>query len=379
MQQVIKNANILTPQGMQDGLSLLIDNDQIKSLSRSNLATDALTFDVEGDMIIPGFIDTQVNGGGGVLFNDDPSVEGITQIIKAHRRFGTTTVLPTLISDDLEKIALAIDAVDTAIQAGLAGVVGIHLEGPFLNPLKKGIHNQNKFQRLDDAAITLLSSLNHGVTYVTLAPEQTTPDIIRKLTQNGVIVAAGHTNATFDETNAALDAGLSGFTHLYNAMSGLTSREPGVVGAALNHSGSYAGIIVDGFHVHPASIDIAIKAKGLDHIMLVTDAMPCVGADNKTFSLEGLEITVHDGKCTGPDGTLAGSDLDMISAVRNATNWLNINFIDAVQMASLNPANFLGLGQTYGSIEVGKRVDLVRLNASHDVVGTWVNGQYYPV
>src|SRR5262245_38621073 len=210
-------------------------------------------------MLLPGFIDTQVNGGGGVLFNSQPTLDTIRRIGRAHRQFGTTGFLPTLISDDLEVLERAVSAVQAALDAGVPGVLGIHIEGPFINVERKGVHDPAKFRRIDDEAIRLLTSLRGGRTLVTLAPETTTPQVIERLAAAGVIVCAGHTNASHAVIRTALDHGLRGFTHLFNAMSQLTAREPGVVGAALEDERSWCGIIVDGRHVDPVVLRIALK------------------------------------------------------------------------------------------------------------------------
>lgn len=375
MKQLLKNADIITPTGILNRYSVLIENGYITAIASELADGTAVVTDFDGDILSPGFIDIQVNGGGGVLFNDAPCVATIKTIGQAHQKYGTTGFLPTFISDDLSKMAMAIKAVQTAIDEKTPGVKGIHLEGPFLNPVKKGIHNAAKFKRIDADTFELLTSLKNGITLVTLAPEQTEPEVINNLTSKGILVSAGHTDATYEETQSALDAGMTGFTHLYNAMTGLNSRAPGVVGAALSHRDSFAGIIVDGFHVHPASVKAAINAKGYGHMMLVTDAMSCVGACDKDFKLAGVDITVADGKCTGPDGTLAGSDLDMISAVNNTVDWLNIPLGKAIEMASLSPATFLGLSQSYGSIEIGKRASLIRIGKDKSVTESWIDGE----
>lgn len=365
------------PTGLIDGMDLIIKSGQISAIIPTKPpVSDEKIIDLKGDIIAAGLIDVQVNGGGGALLNDDPSVDCIRTIGAAHRRYGTTGFLPTLISDDLSKVEEAMKAVDAAIDQNIAGVMGIHIEGPFLSPAKKGIHDKDKFRTLDTDAIELLGSLQNGVTLVTLAPEQTTPQMIKTLTDRGVIVSLGHTNADYDTATAALNAGATGFTHLYNAMTGLDSRAPGVVGAALAHENSFAGVIVDGFHVHPASLKTAIRAKGMDHIMLVSDAMPCVGAENKAFTLGGINITVKDGKATGPDGTLAGSDLDMIGAVNNSVKWLDVSLGDAVKMASLTPAAFMKIDNKYGSIEVGKQASLIQINKNNEVAASWIDGSY---
>ncbi len=336
------------------------------------IPSDAERVQVAGGHLVPGFIDTQVNGGGGLLFNDQPTVEGVRTIAAAHRRFGTTALLPTLISDDLEVVAKAIAAVDAAIEAGVPGVVGIHLEGPFLNPGKHGIHDERWFRMLDDDAVALLASLERGKTLVTLAPERAPPGFIRKLTDAGVIVAAGHTLASYEDMARAVEEGLTGITHLYNAMTQLESRAPGVVGAAFDLE-VISGLIVDGHHVHPASLRAAYAACGPERLMLVTDAMPPIGTDMESFPLGETEIFVRDGALRSKDGTLAGSDLDMARAVTNAVTMMGVTLDQAVAMASATPARFLGL-KDYGRIATGYRADIVHLDDSGKVAAVWVGG-----
>ena len=329
---------------------------------------------LNGGMLLPGYIDTQVNGGGGILFNDEPTLDGIVAIADAHRQFGTTALLPTLISDDFDVIASAIGAVDEAIASSVPGIIGIHIEGPFLNPGKRGIHDARKFRKLDVRAISLLSSLKSGKMLVTLAPELASPGTIAALVANGITVAAGHSLASYDETQRAIDEGLTGVTHLFNAMTQLESRAPGVVGAALD-SDLVCGIIVDGHHVHPASLRAAYRAKGANQLMLVTDAMPTVGSNTKMFSLGDIQIISEDGMLRSTDGTLAGSDLDMASAVRNCTDMMQVKLHAASQMASGTPAAFLGLGESYGKIAPGYRADIVHVDEQLMVQTVWITGE----
>jgi N-acetylglucosamine-6-phosphate deacetylase len=330
--------------------------------------------DLGGDMLAPGFIDTQVNGGGGVLFNQQPDVEAIRAIGAAHRRFGTTGFLPTLITDDLDTVGLAMQAAAAALRE-VPGCLGIHVEGPFLSQQRKGIHDASKFRRLDEQALRMLTGLASGRTLITLAPERTTPEMIARLAEAGLIVSAGHTDGTYEEISAAIAAGLTGFTHLFNAMSQLTGRQPGAVGAALDHREPWAGIIVDGRHVAPASLRVALKAKGPDKLMLVTDAMPSVGAIDKSFLLQGRPITVVDGICVDEKGVMAGTDLDMAGAVRNAVALLGVDLPTAIRMASHVPASFLGLGGELGRIAPGYRADLVRLTDKVEVAQSWISGE----
>ncbi|MEN3745977.1 N-acetylglucosamine-6-phosphate deacetylase [Sphingomonas sp. HF-S3] len=331
--------------------------------------------DLDGGWLVPGFVDTQVNGGGGVLFNDDISVDGIAAIGAAHARFGTTAFLPTLISDTPEHVAAALDAADAAIAAGVPGVVGVHIEGPFINPAKRGIHEADRIRQLDPAMVELLSRPRAGRVVLTIAPERASLAHVQTLVSHGVIVCAGHTNATYDEVQSAVGAGLSGFTHLFNAMSPLTHRAPGAAGAALDAPGCWCGLIVDNAHLHPATVRIAIRAKGPDRIMLVTDAMPSVGTDATSFMLQGKRIEVHHGVCTYEDGTLAGSDLDMATAFRNTVQITGLAPAEVVRMSSEAPAAFLGLSATHGTLAPGRRADWVVLDRELRARGTWIGGR----
>jgi N-acetylglucosamine-6-phosphate deacetylase len=371
------NGRVLRASGFADGLAVLIDNGRILDVVAAHdpKIDAAQPYDLHNQLLLPGFIDTQVNGGNGVLFNDDPSIESIREIGRAHRRFGTTGFLPTLISDDMHVVETALAAVQAAIKASVPGVLGIHIEGPFLNVQRKGVHDATKLRELDETALNQLTSLQGGRTLITLAPEMTTPRMIRKLSDAGVIVSAGHSNATYAQIKAALDQGLRGLTHLFNAMSQLTGREPGVVGAALDDPGSWCGIILDGLHVDPVVLRIALRSKPHDRFMLVTDAMPSVGIDGDEFMLQGRRITVRDGKCLDETGTLAGSHLNMAEAIGNAEQFLGIDLPQAARMASEFPAAFLGLDHELGKIERGYRASLALVDEQMNVIETWIDGK----
>jgi N-acetylglucosamine-6-phosphate deacetylase len=387
MSLALINGRVLTDAGFEEGrvvvlaggrIEAVLGHEQWQAERARRGAQDAKqsVYDLKGQRLVPGFVDTQVNGGGGVLFNDDPSVDSIVEIGRAHRRFGTTGFLPTLISDDLDVVVRAVRAVQTAIEIGVPGVLGIHIEGPYLNAARKGVHDVTKLRWLDEDALGLLTSLNGGRTLVTLAPERTSPQIIRKLADAGVIVSAGHTNGTYEEIKDALSQGLTGFTHLFNAMSQLTGREPGAVGAALDDADSWCGIIVDGHHVDPVVLRIALRSKRPDRFMLVTDAMPSVGAPNhKAFSLQGRPISVADNMCVDEQGRLAGSDIDMASAVRNAVTMLGVDLEQSLRMASRYPAQFLRLDHEIGRIAPGQRANLALLDGKLDVIETWIDGR----
>ena len=373
MAQALVDGRVLIGRELVTGAAVIVDEGRVESVSGGDVPVGAEIFDLRGQLLLPGFIDTQVNGGGGRLFNDDPSVETIAAIGRAHRSFGTTGFFPTLISDDTAKIAAAIDAARTAISAGVPGVLGVHIEGPFLNPAKKGIHDATKLRPISNSDIELLRRPTSGKTIVTLAPETVPTDAIKRLASGGVIVSAGHTQATADQIFDALRSGVRGFTHLFNAMSQLGSREPGVVGAALYDQNSWCGIIVDGHHVDPRVLKIALRATPLRRFMLVTDAMPSVGG-SKSFMLNGEKISAAGGKCVNAQGTLAGSDLEMSSAVGNAVSTLGVDLADAAMMASANPAAFIGLDHELGRIAPGYRANLVLLDQQLQVIESWIDG-----
>ncbi|WP_171966777.1 N-acetylglucosamine-6-phosphate deacetylase [Stenotrophomonas bentonitica] len=378
MKTVLRNARVLTADGFRDDLAVVIEAGRISALlpdAAPQLGSADEQVDLGGGWLLPGFIDAQVNGGGGVLFNNTPDVDSLRTLAAAHRRFGTTALLPTLISDDVQVMRTAIDATRIAIEQGVPGVIGIHLEGPYIAPGRKGTHDASKFRVPDADEIALAASLDNGVTLLTLAPERVPLDSIRALVERGVIVAAGHTAATYEEARAGLDAGVRGFTHLYNAMSPLTGREPGAVGAALEDRDSWIGIIADGVHVHPGSLRVALAAKPAGKVMLVTDAMSPVGADSPSFELYGEVITVVDGVVRNAAGALAGSALDMVTAVRNAVNLLGLPLDEAARMASRYPAQFLNVDDRLGEIAEGYHADLVLLDDALQVRATWIAGQ----
>ena len=370
------NARVLAGESLRRDVAVLIDGGRIAALlpEPQARAQAAETVDLEGGILLPGFIDVQVNGGGGVLFNNAPTVEALRSIVAGHRRFGSTGLMPTLISDDVETMRLAVAAVRQTIAEGVPGVLGIHLEGPYIAPERKGTHNADKFRVPDAAEIEMATSLDNGVTLVTLAPEQVPADTIRAMVARGAKVAAGHTAASYEQARAGLDAGISGFTHLYNAMTPLQGREPGVVGAALEDPHSWCGVIVDGVHVHPASLRVALAAKPRGKVVLVTDAMPMVGSDDPSFNLYGETIVAKDGVVRNAAGSLAGSALDMASAVRNTVQMLGLPLEEAARMASTYPAQFLGLGDRLGRIAPGYRADLVLLDEALQVRETWIGG-----
>jgi N-acetylglucosamine-6-phosphate deacetylase len=370
------NGRILAGERIVSGQTVLLAQGRIEAVvpAADPRCRDAGIVDLEGQLLLPGFIDVQVNGGGGVLFNDDPSLESIRAIGAAHRQFGTTGFLPTLISDDLDTIGQAIAAVQASLDARLPGVLGIHIEGPFLNWARRGVHDPKHLRRLDNGVISLLCSLRDGRTVLTLAPEMTTTAMIAQLSASGILLSAGHSDANFAQTSAAIAHGVRGFTHLFNAMAPLAPREPGIVGAALFDANTWCGIIVDGHHVDPVMLKLALRCKRHDKFMLVTDAMPTVGTPQPSFVLQGRTIHVKDGVCRDENGTLAGTGLDMATAVRNAVSLLGLEIAQAARMASEYPAAFLGLEKELGRIAPGYRANLALLDDDLQVRRTWIEG-----
>ncbi len=348
-----------------DGQIMAIDQD----ISNSDVTVNGL--------VAPGYIDLQVNGGGGALFNDSPSVENLKIIMSAHAKFGTTAMMPTLITDKVEVMQQAAEAIAQAIDEAVPGIIGIHFEGPYLSVEKKGTHCADYIRPISDAEWKILSRQDIGQIIVTLAPETVSTEDVNRMVKLGVKVCLGHTNADYQTAQQAIDAGASGFTHLFNAMSPLQGREPGVVGAALLNNHTSCGLIVDGFHVDYASCKLAIQAKPQGKVFLVTDAMPPVGTDQTQFALYDRTVYVDNGKLTSTTGELAGSSLDMASAVKNTHQKLGIELSESLRMASLYPAQYLYQNQTImrGELTPGKQADMVVLNDDLSVKETWISGE----
>jgi len=373
------NGRIFTGEKILHQHVLLVEKGHIIDIVPEHLLPQVKDcYDLNGSLLAPGFIDVHVNGAAGALLNHQPSAQALQTIAQAHREYGTTAFLPTLMTDTWEQMVNAVAAVAAAVELGVPGILGIHLEGPYLNEGRKGVHPAKRIR-----VPTSHEDLNHLfdvfpahlIKLMTLAPEQVSPAFIRRLTQDGVIVSAGHTEASYDQMQTALAHGVTGFTHLFNAMSPMTSREPGVVGAALDHVDSWCGLIVDGHHVHPVTLRQAIKAKAKGKMILVTDAMHTVGQGAGRFDLMGSPIISANGKVTTLDGTLAGSDLDMASAVRNTVQQVGLELEEALRMASLYPAQFLKLDHKIGRIAKGFQADLVLIDDHMVVQQTWIKGQ----
>ena len=381
MRELLTGARLFTGEMMLDGHALLIEDGTILDLIPGGTALDARTVALPaGSLIAPGFIDTQVNGGGGALLNDTPTADAVRTIVAAHRRYGTTGLLPTFITDAADKMHSAASAVAEAMRVRDSGVLGLHLEGPFLSIERRGVHSPAFVRPPTPDDIAYLAELPNefpgGKVLLSLAPETVSDEDIGALAEAGVLLAGAHSAASYARTTAAIRAGLRGFTHLFNAMPPVANREPGIAGAALLSAETWCGLIADGIHVHPAMLKLALAAKPRGKLMLVTDAMAPLGTDATSFTLYGATIHRRDGKLVTDDGTLAGADLDMAQAVRNCIGLLGLPREEALRMASLYPAQFLGMSDRRGRLGSGYLADLVLLDQSTHVLGTWVAGEW---
>jgi N-acetylglucosamine-6-phosphate deacetylase len=358
------NAAVVIRQGLIEGI---VPRDQIIP----DMPTQAMP---PGTLLAPGFIDLQVNGGGGILLNDDPSPLAMRAIARAHRRTGTTACLPTLISDHRAKAVAAIAAATSV--AGSDGILGLHLEGPFISPARPGIHRSDCIAAAAAGDLDWLGQLSEaGSSLVTLAPECVPAGFIKTLASGGIRVSVGHSEASSDILSAAIDDGLSGVTHLFNAMPAMSARVPGIVGVALAEKRLTAGIILDGIHVDPLVARAAFAAKPRETMALVSDAMPTVGTELDGFELMGRQIWLRGGRLVSDEGTLAGAHLTLASAVKNAVTLVGLSLDDALRAASLVPARFLGLDRERGALTAGARADIVALTADLEVVATWLAGE----
>lgn len=371
----LTGARVFDGEAFHDGLAVVVEGRCIADVLPDNtLETGVFRVALAGGILTPGFIDVQVNGGGGALLNESPSVDVVRTIATAHRRFGTTGMLPTVITDEPEIIRSAILAVREGREEGLANVLGIHIEGPFLDTARKGAHDAKYIRGLTQADIGMFAGAACGTVMLTVAPNRLAATDIAKLASLGVLVSLGHSNATFEEAQGALSAGATSFTHLFNAMSQLTGREPGMVGAALVSGGHFMGLIADGHHVHDAALQLAFAAASYDRFMLVSDAMPPAADGPESFKLQGRTVRRVNGRLELEDGTLAGSNLTMDAAVRYCTAKLSVPLASALQMASRNPARFLGRADL-GVVKSGALASLVHLDGQLNVLQTWVEGQ----
>ncbi|SEF75570.1 N-acetylglucosamine-6-phosphate deacetylase [Vibrio hangzhouensis] len=372
----LTNCKIFTGSDVLNNHAVVINGDQIEALVPISELSDTIErIDLDGANLSPGFIDLQLNGCGGVMFNDEITAETIHTMHRANLKSGCTSFLPTLITSSDENMRQAISAARDYHNQHQNHSLGLHLEGPYLNVAKKGIHSPDFIRQSDAAMIDLICENRDLVAKVTLAPEQNAPEHIEKLRKAGIVVSIGHTNATYEEARKGFESGITFATHLFNAMTPMTGREPGVVGAIYDTPDVYAGIIADGFHVDYANIRIAHKVKG-EKLVLVTDATAPAGADMEYFIFVGKKVYYKDGKCVDENGTLGGSALTMIEAVQNTVEHAGIALDEALRMATLYPAKAMGIEDKLGRIKKGMIANLTVFDRDYNVQGTIVNGQY---
>ncbi|NTF82875.1 N-acetylglucosamine-6-phosphate deacetylase [Rhizobium rhizogenes] len=379
--QVFTGARIFDGDRFHEDSALVTGNGRVQAITAANDVPDnAEVVRLAGGVLSPGFIDAQVNGGGGRMLNDDPSPESMYLIAEGHRPFGTTALLPTLITDVAAATTAAIEAAIEAVKAN-RGVAGLHLEGPHLAPARKGAHLAELMRPVEDSDVKTFIRAREaiGTLLITMAAEQVTARQVQALSEGGIIVSIGHSDCTADAADARFDAGARGVTHLFNAMSQMGHRAPGLVGAAIDHPVPWCGIIADGHHVDPRALRIALRAKrGEGRLFFVTDAMSLVGTALDSFTLNGRTVyRVRGGYCsklTLDDGTLAGSDVDMASTIRYGINILELPLAEALRMATSYPARFLRLADR-GYLTPGARADIVHITDGIEVTKTWISGQ----
>jgi N-acetylglucosamine-6-phosphate deacetylase len=373
--RVFYGARIFDGERLHDDRALVIEGASIQALTRfEDRPRDGAQVDLGGGILSPGFIDWQINGGGGVLFNANPTVEGIAAIAAAHRSAGVTAFLPTVVTDAPRVLTQALGAAREAHERVL-GALGIHVEGPFIDLNRKGVHPPEFIRPMLEQDADALIATRAGVMVVTLAPASVRLQFVKRLAKAGIIVSLGHSDAGAEEAQAVFDAGASAVTHLYNAMSQLSSRAPGVVGATLADPRIICGLIADGEHAHALAYRVALAAKGPQGVALVSDAMSPAAGGPDVFELQGRRMTRVGNKLIAEDGTLAGAAITIRDAVDYVVNVLNIPLADALTMATLTPARMLRVDDRIGRLKPGHRADLVHLTDDLQVAEVWTGGQ----
>jgi N-acetylglucosamine-6-phosphate deacetylase len=373
--KVLYGARLFDGERLHDDCALVVEGASILALTRlEDRPRGGEQHDLGGGVLSPGFIDWQINGGGGVLFNANPTVEGIAAIAAAHRRAGVTAFLPTVVTDAPRVLDAALAAAREA-QSRAPGALGVHVEGPFIDPKRKGVHPAQFIRPMLEQDADALIAARAGVMVVTLAPASVPLELIGRLANAGIVVSLGHSDTSAEEAQSVFDAGASAVTHLYNAMSQLSSRAPGVVGATLADPRIICGLIADGEHAHPAAYRAALAAKGPRGVALVSDAMPPAAGGPDVFELQGRRMTRVGNKLTAEDGTLAGAAITMRDAVDYLVHVLKVSLADALMMATLTPARLLRVDNRIGRLKPGLRADLVHLTDDLQLAEVWMGGR----
>ena len=368
------NGEIYTGEGIVKNKAIIIDGNRVEALV-DEIPKDIKVIDLQGKIVAPAFIDLQLNGCGGVLFNDEISLDTLRVMNETNIKTGTTSYLPTLITTTDENIEKALKLVEENENLEEIGVLGLHIEGPYISIPKKGIHNPDYIRVMSDEIIHKIAKFGSRVTKImTIAPENAKVEHLKELKDSGINLSIGHTNATYEEALEKVEY-FKMATHLFNAMSSFTSREPGVIGAIFENKSLYTGIIVDGVHSHYGSVKIA-KDILKEKLFLVTDAVAPVGTNMESFMFEGNKVLYKDGKCISPDGTLGGSALTMIEGVQNLVKHVGVSLEEALFMASTYPAKAIRVDDKYGYIKEGYIADLVVLDKELNISNMIVKGEY---
>ncbi|MGE4575662.1 MAG: N-acetylglucosamine-6-phosphate deacetylase [Candidatus Pseudothioglobus sp.] len=375
MKQALIGAQLFSGKEFFDNRALLIDGENIIDIiNEHNIPNNFETQKLNGGILSPGFIDLQVNGGGGKLFNNSPDKQSLNTIIEAHQHFGTTSIMPTVISDSLNVLKRCTTTISEVIENNKS-LLGVHIEGPFFNVKYRGVHQKQYINTINSDYLNLFESLKDFPVILTLAPECISTKQLKHLKSLGFKILAGHTDASYDQLEEAIKYGLDGFTHLFNAMGQISAREPGVVGSALTFDNAAASIIVDLHHVHPSLIQMAYKQKPQGKLFFVSDSMATIHHGEPSFELYDEVVSESNGRIINSEGKLAGSSITQIDAIKNAYQSCNIPLNDAIAMVTRYPAEYLGVANYLGSLKSGYRADLTHFDLDFQVHNVWVAGK----
>ena len=374
MKQAITGSKLFNGIDFIEHKVLLIDDQHIAGIVNEDaIPTDFQVKKLEGGILSPGFIDLQVNGGGGKLFNNSPDKESLNTIISAHQYFGTTSIMPTVISDSLNILQKCTDTISNEINNNHS-LLGIHIEGPFFNVKYRGVHQKQYINTINASYLNLFETLDKFPVMLTLAPECISIKQLKHLKSLGFKILAGHTDANYDQLEEAVKYGLDGFTHLFNAMGQISAREPGVVGSAFDFDETSASIIVDLHHVHPSLINLSFKQKPKGKLFFVSDSMATINHGEPSFELYDEVVSESNGRIINSEGKLAGSSITQIDAIKNAYQKCSIPLESAISMATLYPAEYLGVSDYLGQIKKGYRADLVHFDSDFKIQIVWLAG-----
>ena len=375
MKQAITGSKLFNGIDFIEHKALLIEDQHIAGIVNEDaIPTDFQVKKLDGGILSPGFIDLQVNGGGGKLFNNSPDKESLNTIISAHQYFGTTSIMPTVISDSLNILQKCTDTISNEIDNNHS-LLGIHIEGPFFNVKYRGVHQKQYINTINASYLNLFETLDKFPVMLTLAPECISIKQLKHLNSLGFKILAGHTDANYDQLEEAVKYGLDGFTHLFNAMGQISAREPGVVGSAFDFDETSASIIVDLHHVHPSLINLSFKQKPKGKLFFVSDSMATINHGEPSFELYDEVVSESNGRIINSEGKLAGSSITQIDAIKNAYQKCSIPLESAISMATLYPAEYLGVSDYIGQLKKGYRADLAHFDSNFHVQNVWLAGK----